>query len=184
MPFPSVSQYPKRTAIFYFLQFSNIAASSSSSVTRLRRGSSISPSDMKSLDHWSSIFRYFLLPCMWILSFSSQFLSVCTVKMQTKAGLRRKEPKPGIRKYLNMLLQRSRDFMSGEDWSRCRSENEKKTSLGHNVKEKRVERGKRESGKVPSSEPPKSFGPLKVSIPSLLIISILRECSCSHFRIL
>ena len=36
----------------------------------------------------SSIFRSFLPPCMWFLSFSSQFSSACTVKMQTKTGLK------------------------------------------------------------------------------------------------
>ena len=36
----------------------------------------------------SSIFRDFLLPCMWLFSFSSQFSSACTVKMQTKTGLK------------------------------------------------------------------------------------------------
>ena len=53
--------------------------------------------DMKSLDHWSIILRYFLLPFLWFLSFSRQFSSACTVKM-------------------NMILQRSRDFMSGRGW--------------------------------------------------------------------
>ena len=36
----------------------------------------------------SSIFRSFLPPCMWFFSFSSQFSSACTVKMQTKTGLK------------------------------------------------------------------------------------------------
>ena len=42
--------------------------------------------DMKSLDRWSITFREFFLPCMWLLSSSSQFSYACTVKRQTKAG--------------------------------------------------------------------------------------------------
>ena len=40
-----------------------------SSVTSVFSYSSGSLSDMKSLDRWSSIFRYFLLPSMWLPSF-------------------------------------------------------------------------------------------------------------------
>ena len=36
----------------------------------------------------SSIFRYFLLPCMWLLSFSSQILSACLLCTQMKTGLK------------------------------------------------------------------------------------------------
>ena len=72
--------------------------------------------DMKSLDRWSSILRYFLLPCIWFLTFfSGWYLSVCTwkmEKMETKTDLKRKKPQ-GRRNYLNMLLQRSKDFISG-----------------------------------------------------------------------
>ena len=62
---------------------------------------------MKSQEHWSIIFKDFLFPCMWFRTFSSQFSSPCTVK----TGLKMKEQ--GSRKYLNMILQRSRDVMSG-----------------------------------------------------------------------
>ena len=37
--------------------------------------------DMKSLERWSSIFRYFLLPCMWFLSFFKPvFLCIISVR--------------------------------------------------------------------------------------------------------
>ena len=61
----------------------------------------------------SSIFRSFLLPCMWFLSFSSQLTSSCTVKIQTKTGLKNeRNHMQGRRNDLNMLLLRSTNYMS------------------------------------------------------------------------
>ena len=51
------------------------------------------PSDMKSLDRWSIIFRDDPLPCTskWFFSFSSQFSSAFSLCMQTKTGVKMKE---------------------------------------------------------------------------------------------
>ena len=46
--------------------------------------------DIRSLYRWSIIFRDSLPPCMWLLSFSSQFLSAFSLCMQTKTGLEMK----------------------------------------------------------------------------------------------
>ena len=70
---------------------------------------------MKSLDHWSIIFRYFLLPCMWSLHNKASFclhFHFATVHADQNWLESEGNHIQGRRKCLYMLLQRTRDCMS------------------------------------------------------------------------
>ena len=68
--------------------------------------------DMKSLDRWSSIFR-FLIPGFGSFLLKPAFVCIFTVHTDENQLENGRNQTRGLRKYLNMLLQRPRDFMSG-----------------------------------------------------------------------